>query len=155
MGDADILHVIKTTVSATPCKSTHRKMEETATLTKDQRSGPCCTVQLKAIVKAGLHHSCLKRWVRTMRQKMVHCFLPHDYFFWNSASVQCFLWSPSYFKTSTSDFLFQSFPALSPYRDGPGTASIPAAVGLGLWLPWGQLLQIPWPVELHRFTADL
>lgn len=113
MGDADILHVIKTTVSATPCKSTHRKMEETATLTKDQRSDPCCTVQLKATVKAGLHHSCLKRWVHTSRQKMVHSFLPHDYFSWNSASVQCFLWSPSYFKTSTSDFLFESFPAVS------------------------------------------
>ena len=38
MGDADILHVIKATMSATPCKSTQRKTEAAATLrTKDPR----------------------------------------------------------------------------------------------------------------------
>lgn len=109
MGDADILHVIKTTVSATPCKSTHRKMEETATLTKDQRSDPSCTVQLKAIVKQAFTTR-VWRWVHTMRQKMVHSFLPHDYFSWNSASVQCFFGAHLILKPQPPIFYLRASP---------------------------------------------
>lgn len=86
-----------------------------------------------------------------MRQNAVHSFL--HMVISPEIKVQGFLWSPSYFKTSTFDFWFESFPAVSPSQDGPVLLQQPAAVGLGLWLPWWQLLQIPGPVALQRFTA--
>lgn len=101
MGDAEILHVLKATMSATPCKNTHRKMEETATLTKDpssafaQRSGKRVQGQPSPLPR-------VKRRAHTMRRDAAHSSL--HMVISPEMKAQGFLWSPSYFKTSTFDF---------------------------------------------------